>query len=156
VLSELTHARIGAKRVILVTIDGQGASRGEATSMYGLWGAFSFMSPGEGPEGRVAAVLDDPEYVRNLRDAQRKWRESHPGYWKSYRESHPAYVDRNRELQRARNLRRTRPSRPIAKMDASQGKSPIMPGRYQLVPLEGGAIAKTAAINVEIRVMPGC
>jgi hypothetical protein len=88
-------------------------------------------------------LLDDPEYVQNRRDAQRRWRETHRDYWRRYR-------------QRERNHRRTAGSSPIAKMDALRGESRFIPGMYQLVPIGAGTIAKTDAINVEIRVVPRC
>jgi hypothetical protein len=99
---------------------------------------------------------EDPAYKQNRRDSQRRWREANPGYWQRYRKSHPAYVEKNREQQRERNLRRRGPSRPIAKMDASQQESVIIAGRYQLVPLDLGLVAKMDGINVEIRVVSGC
>jgi len=101
-------------------------------------------------------LLDDPEYVQNRRDSQRRWREVHRGYWQSYRKTHPASVEKNRQRQRERNLLRTGQSRPIAKMDASLEESRIIPGRYRLVPLDLGGVAKTDAINVEIRVIQRC
>jgi hypothetical protein len=101
-------------------------------------------------------ISEDGAYRQNRRDAQRRWRESHPGYWKRYRQTHPAYVDRNRQRQRERNLWRTSQSRLIAKMDASLEEGRIIPGRYTLIPLEGEFVAKTDAINVEIRVVPRC
>ena len=101
-------------------------------------------------------LLDDPDYVQNRREAQRRWREANRDYWRRYRSAHPDCVERNRERQRERNKRRTSQSRLIAKMDASRKENRIIPGRYQLVPLELGVIAKTDAINVEIRVVPRC
>ena len=65
-------------------------------------------------------------------------------------------VEKNRERQRERNYRRTGQSRPIAKMDASLEESRIIPGRYKLVPLDLRGVAKTDAINVEIRVIQRC
>jgi hypothetical protein len=41
-------------------------------------------------------------------------------------------------------------------MDALDGKSGIIPGHYQLVPLEGTGIAKMDAIKVKIDVIPRC
>lgn len=101
-------------------------------------------------------MAEDPVYKQNRRDAQRRWREAHPDYWRKYRETHPASVEKNRERQRERNRRRTGQSRLIAKTDALLEKSQIIPGRYMLVPLDGGAIGKMDAIKVEIRVVPGC
>jgi len=51
-------------------------------------------------------MATDPEYAEVVRDSRRKWRESHPGYQKTYRQSHPAAVERNRELQRRRDAQR--------------------------------------------------
>ncbi len=31
----------------------------------------------------------DPDYRKNLPDAQKRWRESHPDYWREYRRNHP-------------------------------------------------------------------
>ncbi len=101
-------------------------------------------------------MADDPDYRQNQQDVQRRWREAHRDYWQSYRSTHPAYVEKNRERQRERNYRRTGQSRPIAKMDASLEESRIIPGRYKLVPLDLRGVAKTDAINVEIRVIQRC
>ena len=101
-------------------------------------------------------MADDPDYRQNRRDTQWRWRQAHRDYWQRYRKSHPAYVEKNRERQRERNRLRTCRSRRIAKTDASWPESRIMPGRYQLVPIGVGTIAKTDAINVELRVVPRC
>jgi hypothetical protein len=52
---------------------------------------------------RIAA---DPEYAEVVRDSRRKWRQSHADYQQQYRQSHPAAVERNRQLQHARDARR--------------------------------------------------
>ena len=52
---------------------------------------------------RIAA---DPEYAEVVRDSRRKWRQSHADYQQQYRQSHPVAVERNRQLQRARDARR--------------------------------------------------
>ena len=41
-------------------------------------------------------------------------------------------------------------------MDALVAKRLIIPGHYQLVPLDGEMIAKMDAINVKIEVIPRC
>lgn len=51
-------------------------------------------------------IAADPEYREVCRDSRRKWRTSHPGYWKQYRENHPAAVERNRQQQRFRDHKR--------------------------------------------------
>lgn len=101
-------------------------------------------------------LLDDPAYVQNRRDAQRRWREAHQDYWQRYRKAHPAYVENNRQRQQERNRVRTGPSHSIAKTDASLEESRIIPGRYALIPLDPQFAAKTDAINVEIRVVTRC
>jgi hypothetical protein len=99
-------------------------------------------------------LSEDAEYRANQQDARKRWRDSHPDYWRDYRKSHPDYVGRNRELQRERNRAKRGKSEGIAKMDASKGKSPIISGRYQLVPLDGQRIAKMDPIKVKIEVIP--
>ncbi len=99
---------------------------------------------------------EDAAYRANQLDANKKWRERNPDYWRDYRKRHPEYVARNRKLQRERNRRRRHVCEPIAKMDASSGTSPVMTGHYQLVPLGLGKVAKMDAINVKIEVIPKC
>jgi len=48
---------------------------------------------------------DDPVYAEACRDAQRHWREAHPGYQRQYRQDHPEQVERNRCQQRVRDQR---------------------------------------------------
>jgi hypothetical protein len=89
-------------------------------------------------------------------DANKRWREKNPDYWRDYRKRHSEYVRRNLEFQRERNRQRRHASSPIAKMDACDGKSPLMTGYYQLVPLGSATVAKMDAINVKIEVIPRC
>ena len=56
---------------------------------------------------RKEKLASDPDYKDNQNDAQGRWCEKNPEYWKKYRASHPAYTQRNRHLQRERNKRRT-------------------------------------------------
>ena len=51
-------------------------------------------------------IAADFEYARTVCDSRRKWRETHPGYQKTYRRSHPAVVAQNRLLQRRRDEKR--------------------------------------------------
>lgn len=53
--------------------------------------------------GKMAA---DSEYAQIVRDSQRKWRQTHPGYQKTYRQSHATAVERNRMLQQRRDEKR--------------------------------------------------
>jgi hypothetical protein len=101
-------------------------------------------------------LAEDADYRANRQDAQKRWRESHPDYWRGYRKRRSDYVRLNRERQRERNRVKRDKSQPIAKMDALKGRSFIIPGHYQLVPLEGQVIAKMDAIKVKIDVIPRC
>ena len=98
----------------------------------------------------------DNAYRENQMAAHREWCSRNTGYWKEYRRRNPAYTKHNRQQQRERNRRRRSRSE-IAKMDASGTKSNISSGRYQLVPLCNGVIAKMDALIVEIDVVSrGC
>jgi len=98
----------------------------------------------------------DSAYRDNQAAAQREWCSRNKGYWREYRRRNPAYTERNRQQQRERNRRR-RSGAKIAKMDASGAKHIISSGRYQLVPLCNGVIAKMDAVIVEIDVVSmGC
>lgn len=101
----------------------------------------------------------DPAYKDNQYDAQRRWCEKNPGYWKKYRASHPAYVQRNRHLQRERNKRRigavADAGSVIAKRYESKDGNEIKSGIYRIVPLEGGMIAKSDAYLVELNLISG-
>jgi hypothetical protein len=101
-------------------------------------------------------LVRDSEYRDNQAAAQRDWCDRNKGYWKEYRRRNPAYTERNRRQQRERN-RRKRASSEIAKMDASGAGNTISSGRYRLVPLCNGGIAKMDALIVEIGVISvGC
>ncbi len=67
-----------------------------------------------------------------------------PDYWRDYRADHPDYVDRNRLLQKDRNLLRTLQSK-------TNGTVPLPPGRYRLERLDSDSIANGAVWIVEIR-----
>jgi len=77
-------------------------------------------------------INHDPDYRDNHRDGQQAWLERNPGYWRRYREHHPGYVNRNRLLQRGRDMRRRRLS-DLAKMDPSRNSSFVKPGSYYLI-----------------------
>lgn len=51
-------------------------------------------------------IASDPDYRQVCLDSPRKWRASHPGYWKQYRDDHPDAVERNRLRQRQRDEKR--------------------------------------------------
>jgi hypothetical protein len=91
----------------------------------------------------------DRDYRDNQADAQRQWRCRNRHYWTQYRQRNPAYAETNRRAQRQRNRRRnTHPA--IAKMDGQRAESLITSGRYRLVPLCDGMIAKMDELIVEI------
>lgn len=48
----------------------------------------------------------DPVYAQVVGDSQKKWRDTHPDYQKTYRRSHAAAVERNRRLQPGRDAKR--------------------------------------------------
>ncbi|WP_052507058.1 hypothetical protein [Desulfonatronovibrio magnus] len=48
-------------------------------------------------------VKDDEAYRLNKQDAQKRWCEKNPDYWKNYRENNPNYTGCNRESQQHRN-----------------------------------------------------
>lgn len=101
---------------------------------------------------RKRKLRTDPDYRGNQRDAQKRWTETHPGYWKVYRASHPEYVERNRTLQRERNRRR-RVSL-IAKRDESRERNSLRSGVYRLIPAVGGGIAKSDEYLVKLDILP--
>lgn len=105
-------------------------------------------------------VATDAAYKGNKADAQRRWQQSHPGFWRRYRKNHPLYVENNRVQQRLRNQRRgcptvdssLQPQPLIAKMDATP---PLKSGTYRLVPLFPTLIAKMDTVVVELSVISG-
>ena len=98
-------------------------------------------------------MRDDPAYRLNQRDAQERWCQKNPGYWKTYREEHPEYTRQNREKQRSRNhLLRTMAaiSRQIAKMDAISAKEHDILGYYVLISVQDLPFAKMDVKFVKI------
>jgi hypothetical protein len=95
----------------------------------------------------------DPDYRDNQAQAQRRWRQRHPDYWRDYRRRHPEYDARNRRLQQRRNASRQRGGGAIAKMDASTPPFPVRSGTYRLSPAAPEGIAKMDAWTVEITLL---
>lgn len=102
-------------------------------------------------------LLNDEAYRINQEAAKRRWRQNHSDYCRKYRASHPGYVLRNREKQRIRNKKRrdahslqklTR--QPIAKMDAINGLSAKISGKFRLIPVSEQGVAKMDALIVQI------
>ena len=72
----------------------------------------------------------DPDYRQNQIDCQKRWRERHPDYWRSYRKKtirSPPLSDRS-----------------VAKMDGLGTKNTIVPGTYLLAPIDGQNIKMDA------------
>jgi hypothetical protein len=99
-------------------------------------------------------LVKDSAYRDNQAAAQKEWCRRNKNYWRRYREKNPVYTECNRLRQRERNRRRRSK---IAKMDASGAENTISSGRYRLVPLSRGVIAKMDALIVKIDVVSrGC
>jgi len=101
---------------------------------------------------RKSKLASDKAYRQNQRDAQIRWQNKNPDYWRLYRAQHPAYVAANREKQRYRNRRRKLPEAKtvIAKSDASRALSSLISGYYMLCPVNADGIAKSDASFVKI------
>jgi hypothetical protein len=71
----------------------------------------------------------DSDHRKNKEESQCAWRQQNQDYWKLYREKNPAYCERNRQLQRKRDLKRklknlsVTDASDLAKKDASNVKS---------------------------------
>ncbi len=96
-------------------------------------------------------MTNDPDYRENQKNSQKKWRENNPGYWKSYRKQHPEYCDRNRLLQKERDIKRR--ARHLAKMDVLKRFKPIKSGTYYLIPVMSD-LAKMDALMQKVSVIP--
>ena len=102
-------------------------------------------------------VATDPQYHTQQSEALRDWRKKKPldQYQKEYRQNHPEYVQRNRELQKVRNQKRS--SRlaclKIVKMDAYQNPSSEKSTSYIMKPYKldaSGKIVKMDALLVQL------
>ena len=102
---------------------------------------------------RKRKLATDPDYRLNQYDAQKRWRQRHPEYWREYRASHSEYAQRNRALQQDRNHKRRQEV--IAKRDESSTCPPMRSGYYRLIPAEGEAIAKSDEYFVKLDVIAG-
>ena len=94
----------------------------------------------------------DPDYREYKQASQARRKENNPNYWKEYRARHPDYTQRNRELQRIRNLKRLKqpPEPVIATPDESIQINSIVTGRYKIVPVHSDMIATPDECIVEI------
>lgn len=94
----------------------------------------------------------DPDYREYKQTSQERRKENNPNYWKEYRTRHPDYTQRNRELQRIRNLKRRKqpPGPVIANPDESTQENTIVTGRYKMIPVHSDMIANPDEYIVEI------
>jgi hypothetical protein len=104
----------------------------------------------------------DEDYKKAKSDAQTAWKERNPDYWDNYRQNHPDYVERNRRLQKKRNLKARNklkisdPELPmIAMKDEYPQQSNIKSGLYILYPITAKKIAKKDALIVRIDIISG-
>jgi hypothetical protein len=103
-------------------------------------------------------LATDPEYKEGQDLAQQKWLQKNPEYWNNYRRKNPKKTDRNRSLQKIRNMKKrknqtvSKPSKiiGIAKMDARRSVSNKLFGEYWLVP----TVAKMDAVKIFIASVP--
>jgi hypothetical protein len=105
-------------------------------------------------KGKMAT---DPQYRAQQTEALHDWQKEWPlhQYQKEYRDSHPEYVQRNRELQKNRNQKRS--SRlaclKIVKMDAFQNPTPEKSISYIMNPYKvdaSGKIVKMDSLVVQL------
>ncbi len=102
-------------------------------------------------------LATDPDYKKGQQLAQNKWLQDNPNYWKKYRERNPEKAQRNRDLQKVRNLKgkgvveplRISESVGIAKMDASKARKYRLSGEYWMVP----TVAKMDPVKVYLSVL---
>ncbi len=94
----------------------------------------------------------DPDYREYKQASQKRRKENNPNYWKEYRARHPDYTQRNRELQKIRNLKRLKQSAEpvIAIPDESIPVISIETGRYKITPIHSDMIATPDECIVEI------
>jgi hypothetical protein len=101
-------------------------------------------------------MRDDQEYRLNHQASNKAWFEAHPGYWKRYREKNPKKAERNKMLQKIRNIKRLKKTQGeasgqfIAKVDASIARKTKVRGQFWMIPM----IAKVDALKVFISEIP--
>lgn len=100
-------------------------------------------------------IASDPDYKEGQRLSQKKWLQNNPDYWKKYRRRNPERTDRNRSLQKIRNMKKKHSYKPsksigIAKMDSRKPIVQNLSGQYWLVP----TVAKMDAVKIFITSIP--
>ena len=100
-------------------------------------------------------ISSDPDYRENQKNAQIKWRENNPDYWRKYRREHEKYRERNRVLQKKRDAKRR--VQHLAKMDASSDKIQIKQGGYYyIIPAFSDLAKKDASAQKVLLIPEGC
>ena len=92
-------------------------------------------------------MAQDETYLADQHDSQKIWRANNRDYWRKYRQNHPEYCQRNRLLQKVRDSR-LKP-RNLAKMDASNPITPLVSGKYYLIP----DLAKMDAFRQKVHII---
>ena len=97
-------------------------------------------------------LASDPEYQEARKDAQQRWQDKNPNYWKEYRAGHSEYTKKNREQQRIRNQKRRQkpPAAKVVKTDESIPINNVLTGRYKIIPIRADMIVKTDECIVDI------
>jgi len=101
-------------------------------------------------------MASDKDYKANQCDARKRWCRKNQDYWGRYRDEHPDYVQRNRQLQRLRNARRSADNRqcgPIAKRYALTEKKTDISGYYKMIPADEQLIAKSDVSVVKLELI---
>lgn len=83
----------------------------------------------------------DPDYRQNLIDAQKRWREHHPDYWRQYRK---------------KKKRSPPPDPPDAKMDGFPAYFFIVPGKFIRIPVPGRNIKMDAYQATIVPITTSC
>ena len=111
---------------------------------------------------RQAKRTYDSDYKSNQEMAHQRWKETHKNYWQNYRATHPDYVNRNRELQRVRDQKRTQHgsyASPLASCkrdalaDKKSSKSSLYSGIYRIFRIDADDLAKRDAFTAKISVI---
>ena len=102
-------------------------------------------------------MATDPEYRDHQTKALSDWQKERPlhQYQKEYRDCHPEYVQRNRELQKNRNHKRSSrlACQKIVKMDSFQNPQPEKSTSYIMCPYKldaSGKIVKMDSLVVQL------
>jgi len=97
----------------------------------------------------------DHQYRQNQKECQKAWAEKNKDYWKKYRKRNPKKAQRNKVLQKVRNLKKMKEKsknmsskevKNIAKIDAFNTSNNKLSGTFWLIPI----IAKIDAFKIEL------